>query len=184
MKHLLLCMMLSAALVPTQAQVSTSTVDSLPVSAPTPSAVRFGYFSYTASLQAMPGYGIAAKNMEDLRAKYDNEMKRVESEFNKKYEEFLEGQRDFAPSILQKRQAELQELMQKNMAFKQESQRLLRQAEAETFKPLKERLALAIQKIGREHGYAFIINTDENTVPYINPGMGTDISPEIANNLK
>ena len=38
--------------------------------------------------------------------------------------------RDFAPSILQKRQAELQEMMEKNVAFKNESKRLLAQADA------------------------------------------------------
>lgn len=61
----------------------------------------------------MPGYAIAKHNMDELREKYDAETKRVETEFNAKYEEFLDGQRTYAKTILEKRQAELRELMEK-----------------------------------------------------------------------
>lgn len=44
----------------------------------------------------MPGYAIAKHNMDELREKYDAETKRVETEFNAKYEEFLDGQRTYA----------------------------------------------------------------------------------------
>lgn len=72
----------------------------------------------------MPGYAIAKHNMDELREKYDAETKRVETEFNAKYEEFLDGQRTYAKTILEKRQAELRELMEKNIAFKAEATRL------------------------------------------------------------
>ena len=91
-------------------------------------AIRFGYLSCDSVLHSMPEYNAAMKNLKELKAKYDSEMKRVEDEFNNKYELFLEGQSDFAPSIRQKRQAELQELMEKNMAFKEEARRLLEKA--------------------------------------------------------
>lgn len=90
---------------------------------------RIAFFSYDEAMHAMPEYEAARKNLGLLRAKYDAEIKRAEDEFNNKYEEFLDGQRDFAPLILQKRQAELQELMRKNVAFKAEAERLLEQAE-------------------------------------------------------
>ncbi len=70
-------------------------------------------------------------------AKYDEETKRVETEFNSKYEEFLDGQRSYAKTILEKRQAELRELMEKNIAFKAEAARLLKQAEDDAYAPLK-----------------------------------------------
>ena len=80
--------------------------------------VKFGYFSYDQVLTTMREYKVVMENMNDLKTKYDAETKRVEEEFNKKYEEFLDGQRDFAPTILQKRQSELQELLKRNVAFK------------------------------------------------------------------
>lgn len=135
---------------------------------------RFGYFSFDNVLKSMPDYVMAQRSIDDLRQKYDVEMKRAEDEFNSKYEEFLDVQKDLVPAILRKRQAELQEMMQKNINFKNESQRLLKQAEADAFAPVKNKLYNALTKIGQAQGYAFILNTDGDACPYVNPEMGED----------
>ena len=146
--------------------------------------VKFGYFSYEQILKWMPEYKIVVDNMNDLKSKYDAETKRVEEEFNRKYEEFLDGQRDFAPTILQKRQTELQELLKKNVAFKAEAAKLLRQAEADAYAPLRERLGGVLREIGAKQGYAFILNTDGDACPYIDPTMGEDVSEMVKEALK
>lgn len=135
---------------------------------------RFGYFSFDNVLKSMPDYVMAQRSIDDLRQKYDAEMKRAEDEFNSKYEEFLDVQKDLVPAILRKRQAELQEMMQKNINFKNESQRLLKQAEADAFAPVKNKLYNALTKVGQAQGYAFILNTDGDACPYVNPKMGED----------
>lgn len=135
---------------------------------------RFGYFSFDNVLKSMPDYVMAQRSIDDLRQKYDAEMKRAEDEFNSKYEEFLDVQKDLVPAILRKRQAELQEMMQKNINFKNESQRLLKQAEADAFAPVKNKLYNALTKVGLAQGYAFILNTDGDACPYVNPEMGED----------
>ena len=135
---------------------------------------RFGYFSFDNVLKSMPDYVMAQRSIDDLRQKYDAEMKRAEDEFNSKYEEFLDVQKDLVPAILRKRQAELQEMMQKNINFKNESQRLLKQAEADAFAPVKNKLYNALTKVGQAQGYAFNLNTDGDACPYVNPEMGED----------
>ena len=135
---------------------------------------RFGYFSFDNVLKSMPDYVMAQRSIDDLRQKYDAEMKRAEDEFNSKYEEFLDVQKDLVPAILRKRQAELQEMMQKNINFKNKSQRLLKQAEADAFAPVKNKLYNALTKVGQAQGYAFILNTDGDACPYVNPEMGED----------
>jgi len=139
----------------------------------------FGYLSHEEVIKSMPEYADMQKNLEALRAQYDAEAKRSEDEFNKKYEEFLDGQHDFAPSIMKKRQAELEELMDKNTAFRKEAQRLYRQAEQEALTPLRDKLGQTLQKIGQERGYIFILNTDRDAVPYINTEVGDDITAEV-----
>ena len=147
-------------------------------------ALRFGYFSFEQVFHTMPGYAIAKHNMDELRTKYDEETKRVENEFNSKYEEFLDGQRSYAKTILEKRQAELRELMEKNIAFKAEANRLLKQAEDEAFAPLKAKVNEEAQKMGKEKGFAFILNTDNNAAPYLNAEMGEDITAALEEKLK
>ena len=63
---------------------------------------RFGYLSYEGAIQSMPEYAIVQKKMKALQEQYQAETLRVEDEFNRKYEDFLDGQRDFPRTILQK----------------------------------------------------------------------------------
>jgi len=141
--------------------------------------LKFGYLSYATALQAMPEYAAMQNSMAELRQKYEAEQKRVEDDFNKKYEEFLDGQKSYPKTILQKRQSELQEMLDKNIAFKKESQRLLSQAEEEAMAPIRVRLAEVLDAIGRERGYAFIVNTDEKATLWLNPAMGEDVSAAV-----
>ncbi len=146
--------------------------------------LRFGYLSYEAALKSMPDYAVVQQKLADLRQQYQNETLRVEDEFNRKYEEFLEGQREFPQSILQKRQMELQELMEKNLAFKENSRKELEKAEQDLMAPLKIRLIEVLDKMGRERGYAFIIDTDVKALPFINPAMGHDLNQQVQDALK
>ena len=176
--YMALALMPMTALAQQNAPVSqTVKTDSQPT-------LRFGYFSFNEVFHTMPGYAIAKHDMDELRSKYDAETKRSEDEFNSKYEEFLDGQRNFVPTILEKRQAELRELMAKNMAFKADSERLLKQAEEEAFAPLKKQIKDVLQKIGKEKGYAFIINIDNGSLPYVDARQGEDITELLKENLK
>lgn len=147
-------------------------------------ATIFGYLSYDSVFRSMPDYATAMQQINELKGKYDEEAERAAKEFNKKYEEFLEGQRDFPPTILQKRQSELQELLDKNIVFKEESERLLKAAEKDIMAPLHRKLSAALKTIGEERGYMFIINTDNNTCPFINPVRGEDITAVVKEKMK
>ena len=103
-----------------------------------------GYLSYDSMLIAMPQRAIVEKRMEELTAQYEAELKRVEEEFNQKYEAFLEGRKDFPRTILLKRQTELQQLMQRNVEFREKSRQELQQARDEAYAPLRQKLSDAL----------------------------------------
>lgn len=145
---------------------------------------KYGYFSYGEVFRAMPEYSIAERNLAQLQNQFEEEMKRAEEEFNKKYEEFLEGMQTFAAPIRQKRQAELQEIMEKNLSFKQEAQRLLEAARRDAYLPLKEKLTTAVKTLGAERGYALILNTDNDACPYLDPATSEDVTPLLKEILK
>ena len=145
---------------------------------------RFGYLSYETALKSMPEYAIVQQQMADLRAQYLTETKRVEDEFNRKYEDFLDGQRDFPRTILQKRQTELQELMEKNIQFKEKSREELAETERQALAPLRIRLIELLGTIGREHGFTFIYDTDTKALPFINPTQGEDINELVNSSLQ
>ena len=145
---------------------------------------RFGYLSYEGAIQSMPDYAIVQKKMKTLQEQYQAETLRVEDEFNRKYEDFLEGQRDFPRTILQKRQTELQELMEKNIQFKEQGRQELADAEREALAPLRIRLIELLSTIGREKGFAFIYDTDTKALPFLNISFGEDINQLVQDALK
>lgn len=80
--------------------------------------LKFGIFNYEAVLQSMPDYIAAQQDLSQLRSQYDAETKRTEDEFNVKYEAFLEEQSSLAPTIRNKRQLELQDMMERGITFR------------------------------------------------------------------
>ena len=145
---------------------------------------RFGYLSYEGAIQSMPEYAIVQKKMKTLQEQFQAETLRVEDEFNRKYEDFLEGQREFPRTILQKRQTELQELMEKNIQFKEQGRQELADAEREALAPLRIRLIELLSTIGREKGFAFIYDTDTKALPFLNIDFGEDINQLVQDALK
>ncbi|MBO4642338.1 MAG: OmpH family outer membrane protein [Bacteroidaceae bacterium] len=147
------------------------------------SQVQFGYLSYSAVMKQMPEYTQAQNNMAALRAKYEQEAQRGEDEFQKKFVEFLQGQKEFPATILQKRQAELQNLMDNGLSFRNQAQGLLVDAEKEAMGEVEKILNNAILAVGVELGYAFILNIDENACPFINPVIGVDVTNAVKRKL-
>ena len=145
---------------------------------------RYGFVNTDSVLHAMPEYAMAQRSLTALRQKYDREMKRSEDDFNIKYESFLDQQRDLVPSILHKRQAELQDMMEKNIAFKAEARRLLAQAEADAMAPLREQINELLQQVAKDMQLAFVLNTGSDACPYVNPTMSVDITDTLIDLLK
>lgn len=127
----------------------------------------------------MPQYAQARQQIANLQAKYEQEAQRSETEFQRKFSEFLQGQKDFPTNILQKRQAELQDVMERGIAFRQEAQQLLSKAEKDLMQDVYNQLNAAIAAVGVEQGHAFILNVDDNSAPYINPQMGVDVTDHV-----
>ena len=138
--------------------------------------VQFGYLSYQTVMKEMPEYAQVQQQLAALRGKYDAEAVRGEEEFQKKFVEFMQGQKEFPQSIMQKRQAELQTLMNGGVEFRVKAQELIAQAEREMLGEVQKKLNRAILEVGIAYGYGFILNIDDNSCPYINPVVGVDVS--------
>ena len=145
--------------------------------------IQFGYLSYDTILRELPEYAKATQELAALKAKYEAEAQKGEEEFQRKFVDFLEGQKDFPQAIMQKRQAELQGLMENGVTFRMKSQELIAQAEKDLMQEAHKRLNSALLEVGVEHGYGFILNSDDNNCPYINPVIGVDVTDMVRQKL-
>ncbi|MBQ9363360.1 MAG: OmpH family outer membrane protein [Bacteroidaceae bacterium] len=136
---------------------------------------HFGFLSYQEVLKSMPEYAAAIASLEELKKTYDQELVRAEQDFSRKFYEFVDGQKNFPENIMLKRQKELQQLMDESIKFKEEAKKLLTESEEQLMSPLYERLKNVLREVGLEQNYSFILNTDNNSYPFINTtGEGED----------
>lgn len=146
--------------------------------------LRFGVISRDAVMKSMPDYLKVEQEMEKLKAEYEAEAKRSADEFNAKYETFLNEQRNYAPSIMRKRQVELEEMMRSNENFRIESHKLLRDARQEALRPLQDKINEAIRQVSIDLRLLFVLNADADRVPYYLEDVGVDITETVKQAIK
>jgi outer membrane protein len=145
---------------------------------------KFGYVSYMEMVKALPEYSIVVTHLDELQAKYEAEITRSEREFNQKYSDFIEEQHNFPENIRIKRHKELQELMEKSIAFKDEINRAMREARREMMQPLHDKVDEAVMKVCIDNKYDYVLNTDDRAYIAINPQSGNDITEQVKKELK
>ncbi len=147
------------------------------------SSVRAGSLRYDSLLHVLPQYAQVQQQMADLRLKYEAETKYNELSFQRQFSEFLQGQKNFPENILLKRQRDLQEQMERSIAFRHEADSLLAAAEADLMRPLRQQLDQAIRQVGLEHGYEYIIDRDQPALRFVHPSVVEDATPYVLHKL-
>lgn len=148
------------------------------------SQMRYGYVSYNGLLRSMPEYEEAQAQLAELRARYEAEARYNETAFKRMFAEFLQGQKDFPQTILLKRQRDLQEAMEKGLAFRHSADSLLRRAETELYAPLHAAIDSAVKAVGLERGYGYVVNTDERAYVFLHPQVAEDATPFVLEKLQ
>lgn len=149
-----------------------------------PPAPQFGYVSYEQVLIDMIEYKDAMRQLTELRTKYEVEARYNETTFKRLFAEYLEGQKDFPQSIMLKRQRDLQSEMEKCLAFREDAEKQLKQAEQELLAPVKARLNNAIVLVGDKLKLDYIFNIDNNALPFANPQKVVDVTAFVKQHLQ
>lgn len=147
-------------------------------------SLSIAVFSYQECWDAMHEVAKVKTEIAALRDQYTMELKRAEADFNAKYEDFLEQQAKLASSIRNKRQAELQKIMEENLAFKAKSQETLASTEAAKLAPVKEKFQQVIEKVAKDGKYNMVMNRDNGAIPFIDNVRIVDVTDAIIARLK
>ena len=142
-------------------------------------AQKFGHIRSQEILIVMPEYTKAQADIEVMRKQYEDDMKRVEDEFQKKFTAFQEEQANLPKNILERRQKELQELNERGMQMQQDAQQELQQSWMEMLEPIAKKIDDAIKAVGQEGGYVFIFDLNATQIPFINETYATDVTSAV-----
>ena len=141
---------------------------------------KFGYIDFNATLRHMPEYLEAEINLQRIQSDYHEEIERSKREFERQYIEFMLEQDHLSPSIVAKRQKELQLLMDNNAQFRDNVQSELESKRNEMLTPIKKKLLKAVSDVCSENDLDYVIDTGKGAYLYINPDKGVDISDMVS----
>ena len=140
---------------------------------------RFGYFNFREVVLALPEYATVQTQVQELRAKCETEISNSEKEFIKRYSEFIDGQAGFPDIIRDKRQKELQELMERSISFKKEADSTIVEARREMMKPLRQKVTDAARTVCLNEDLDYVVNTDRDNFICVNDSVGVDITLKV-----
>ena len=139
-------------------------------------AQKFGHIKTQEILVAMPDYIKAQTDIQTMQKQYEDEMKRAQEEFNKKFTAYQEEQANLPKNIQERRQKELQELSQKGMQMQQDAQQELERSWMSMLEPIAKKIEDAIKAVGQEGGYVYIFDLNATQIPFVNETLSTDVT--------
>ena len=137
---------------------------------------RFGYFSYSEVLEALPQYAQAGEEYELLKQRCQEELDRNEQELTRLYVAYLDGHREFPEPILRRRQNELQQMVDNSVALRAQLKDWLSQARDSLLLPCTEAIDASLARVCAAYSLSYAIDTDIEAYKYINPEFGVDIT--------
>lgn len=146
-------------------------------------AIIMGQVSSNAILPHMPQYKAVQQNMKALKEQYEAEAKKSENDFQRKFEEFMQGQKEFPQTILEKRQNELQTMLETNATFRIKVQALLAEAEKAMMADVRSELNDAISVVAKEKGVSIVFDINGGSVPFIVNGLAMDLTDAVIQQL-
>lgn len=141
-------------------------------------AQKFGRVNSVELMQVLPEYTKATSSLQALAKQYDDDLKRMQSELQKKSDDYDKEKATLPDAIKQRREQELQDMYQRMMQSQQTSQQDLQKQQQEKFTPIQEKVIKAIQSVGQAGGYTCIFDANQG-IPYMSDTLCKDLTGEV-----
>lgn len=136
-------------------------------------AQKFGHLDAQQLLLNLPERAEAQVKIENAAKEYETEMVRMQTELQSKYGEYQEKAATWPDAIRQQKERELQALDAGLQEFAQTVQVDLSSMEESLLTPMIQRVQVAIEEVGKEHGYTYIFDSSIGATLY---NGGEDVS--------
>ncbi|MDH6353864.1 outer membrane protein [Dysgonomonas sp. PH5-45] len=132
----------------------------------------YGEVAYVNSielLEAIPEKVAATKAIAELNQKYKDELGVMQSDYNKKYSDFMTYQESMSESIKLRRMQELFELEKNINAFMVVAQEDIESQEQQQIEPLRQKVKEAIEAVGIENNFVCIYDLANPAIAFVTP---------------
>ncbi len=128
--------------------------------------IKVGHINSAEILANMPGREAAQKELVDYAGSLEEQLKMMSNEFETKYQDYIANETKMTELIKQTKQRELAQLQSRIEEFQTSAQEELHKKESQLVEPLLKKAQDAIQKVAKEKGYTYILDTSSGAVLY------------------
>jgi outer membrane protein len=140
-------------------------------------AQKFGHFSLSDIMTALPDYTKAQTEIQALQKQYEDDLKRMQDELQKKSDEYDKDKASLPANIKQRREAELQDLSQRMQQSYQDNLQALQKANTDKMNAIQTKILAAVKEVGQAGGFVYIM--DKSALPYISATLSTDVTAQV-----
>lgn len=139
--------------------------------------LKFGHVNMGELVALMPERDSAVVKLEKYAKDLEETMQTMQTEFQKKYQEYTEKSKDWLPAVLQAKEKELGEMQQRLQQFDQNARQEMSNMQQQLLAPVLQKANEAVEKIGKEQGFTYIFDISAGSLLYINENTSIDIMP-------
>jgi len=134
-------------------------------------SVKIGYVDFAQIVSIMPGQDSINKKLQAHVASLEAQMKTMQNEYEGKINNYQATQATMSQIIKQTKEKEILDLQTRIEAFNQQAQYDMQNKQNELTQPLIDRILRAIKAVGKENGFTYILNGNEQIILYSDGGI-------------
>ena len=139
---------------------------------------KFGHINAQEVMSQMPEFIKARGEMEAKAKQYENDLKAMQDELQRKSQEYDKNKSTMNATKQQETETELNNLYQKYQQTLQDNQQSLAKEQQDKMQPITTKLVNAIKAVGQAGGYVYIMDTSAG-IPYISSTLSKDVTADV-----
>lgn len=147
------------------------------------SAQKFGHVDAQSVMQSLPDFLKVRGELEALAKQYDNDLKLMQEEIQKKVDNYEKSKSTMNATKLAEEETALNEMVQKFQQAQQDNQQKFQKAQQEKMQPIMTKVMTAIKNVGKAGGYVYIMD-NASGIPYISDTLSKDVTAEVQDEIK
>jgi outer membrane protein len=139
---------------------------------------KIAYFKSSDVIPMMPEYTQMMDSLKRSEAALQAELQSMADEYTKKVTAFSDQQATMNESIKALRLKEIERIKDSTETFQQQAMQIQDDLQKSLFAPIEAKVRKALDEVGTENHYAYILNADMNIVLFISP-QSPDATPAV-----
>lgn len=146
-------------------------------------SLKLGHVDSNEIIQAMPELEQAQKTLQDLAKELEEAMGGMQREFQTKYQDYQTKYETLSTVLRKSREEELQDLQKRVETFRQTAQQELQQKEAALQQPIIEKVQNAIEEVGKENNFTYILDATPGSGLLFKAASATNVTSLVKKKL-